>query len=315
MRKKRILIVSTVIDEFIEGLEQEGFECTYKPGLPREEIRSTIHLYEGLIFRSKFRLDREMIDASKKLEFAGRVGSGMENVDLAYAESKGIRLYRSPEGNADAVAEHSVGMLLALLNKFYLADQMVRNMTWDREKARGVRLEEKKVGIIGYGYTGRAVEKLLQCFGVELLIYDPYVDDVDHLVDLQEIYHNADIVSFHIPLYDETHHFFNADFIQAMKRPFYLMNTSRGGVVNTSDLLDGLESKKVLGAALDVFENEDINILSEKDLQAMQRLRVLENVLLSPHVAGWNDYSKRALHDILLKKITDGETGWNQLLT
>lgn len=307
---KKVLIVCKVLPEFLHGLREAGFDVDYRPGLSRENILEEIVPYDGLVIRSKQVVDKALLDRADKLSFVGRVGSGLENVDTALLDERGIRIYRSPEGNADAVAEHALGMLLALLNKLRRGDRMVRNRKWDREAARGVRLAEKTVGLIGYGYTGRAFAKKLSGMNVRVLAHDPFVDDFDAFAssaDMEEIMQKADILSYHVPLNESTKYHFNRELIKKMRKPFYLVNTARGPVVNTADLLAGLASGKVLGAALDVFENEDMLRISKKESEEMQRLSDFEDVMLSPHVAGWNDYSKSALHDILLKKIVGGE--------
>lgn len=308
--RKKVLIVCKVLSEFLDGMQGAGFALDYRPGISRSEIIDAIASYDGLIIRSKQVVDKALLDRAVKLSFVGRVGSGLENVDTAELDARGIRIYRSPEGNADAVAEHALGMLLAMLNKLRLGDRMVRKMEWDREAARGVRLAGKKIGIIGYGYAGRAFARKLSGMDVQVLAYDPFVEEFDAYaapVEMDDIKKKADILSYHVPLNDSTRYHFNRSLINQMKKSFYLINTARGPVVNTSDLLYGLASGKVLGAALDVFENEDMSRISKKEQEEMQRLRDFEDVILSPHVAGWNDYSKSALHDILLKKIAAGE--------
>ncbi len=307
---KKVLIVCKVLDEFLEDMRDAGFEVDYRPGLSRENILNLIASFDGLIIRSKQRVDRTLVDRAGKLSFVGRIGSGLENVDKAILGERGIRIYRSPEGNADAVAEHALGMLLALLNKFRLGDHMVRKMEWDREAARGIRLAGKSIGLIGYGNTGRAFAKKLSGMDVQVLAHDPYVEVFDvyaRKVEMDQMKNEADIISYHVPLNVSTRHHFNRDLISEMRKPIYLINTARGPIVNTSDLLAGLASGKVLGAALDVFENENMLRISKKEAEEMQRLSSFEDVILSPHVAGWNDYSKSALHDILLEKLVAGE--------
>ncbi len=303
-----ILIVCKVIDEFLHDLESVGFELDYRPNCNREEALTDIHHFEGLIIRSKFRVDRDLLDAASRLSFVGRVGSGLENIDLEYARQRGVNVYRSPEGNAAAVAEHAIGMILGLLNKFPKAEKMIRSFNWDREAARGTRLESKVIGLIGYGHVAREVARRLECFNVQILAYDKYLSEGRHCVEMIELFERAQIISLHVPLTSETYHLINDEFISKMKNPFYLINTSRGKVVSTKALIRAMTFKKVLGAALDVFENEKMESLTKKERELMQRLCAFEDVILSPHVAGWNDYSKQALHSVLFKKIVDHES-------
>lgn len=296
-----------MIPRFLRDLESAGFHVDYFPEWSRVQILENISSYHGLIFRSHFVCDQEIMDAGICLSFLGRIGSGLENVDLDYATKRGICVYRSPEGNAAAVAEHAIGMILALMNKLLQGDQMVRSFNWDREAARGYRLEGKTVGLIGYGHVGKAMAMRLKGFNVSVLAYDKYLSGERHCVAMKELFRNAQIISLHVPLTDETHHLVNDDFIDKMDAPFYLINTSRGGVVSTEALLRGLDSGKIIGAALDVFENEKMQQLSQKERMLMQRLCNLKDVILSPHVAGWNDYSKQALHNILFEKIVEHE--------
>lgn len=303
-----ILVVSKVPQYFIEMLTEAGFRIDYRPDSTKREIQRVVDRFKGLIFRSDFSVDIELLDKATKLEFIARIGSGMERVDLDAAQERNIRVYRSPEGNADAVAEHTIGMILSLFNKLNECDRMVRTHdAWDRSAMTGERLEGKNIGIIGFGYVGKALFRRLACWGVNRLVYDVNIPPFHHPDILERIKKEADIVSFHVPLTASTKAFLDKNFIQSMRRPFYLVNTSRGGVVRTEDALWGLDNKMILGACLDVFEIEEEGNNSKKDLECMQRLRERTDVILSPHVAGWNHYSKKALHDVLFKKIVEHE--------
>jgi D-3-phosphoglycerate dehydrogenase len=255
-------------------------------------------------------MNRQLIDKATNLKFIGRVGAGMESIDVAYAESKGIKCFNSPEGNRDAVGEHALGMLIAVMNNFLHADKQVRNGEWKREENRGVEIKGKTIGIIGYGNMGSAFAKKLKGFEANVIAYDKYKfnysDEFVKEVSLEEIFENSDILSLHVPLTDETHYMLNASFINKFKKKFWLINTSRGAVVNTNDLVAALKSGKVKGAALDVIEYEETSFetLSGKDLpDAWKYLISSDKVILTPHIAGWTVESKIKLAKVLAEKI------------
>ena len=306
---KKVLVTDGVDPILIEGLEADGFECDYHPAISLEEVRKIIEPYEGLIVNSKILVDRFLLDKAKKLRFVGRLGSGMEIIDQVYAAEKGVAVLSAPEGNCNAVAEQALGMLLMLANNLLRADQEVRQKIWEREKNRGFEVMGKTIGIIGFGHTGSAFVKKLSGMEMKILTYDkykqnytsdfPYVEETD----LETIIEKSDIISFHLPLTDETKHYVNFDFIKKCKQGVILINTSRGHVIKTEDLISGLAAGTIGGACLDVFENEKPHLFSEEENQLFEQLYSFENVVLSPHIAGWTVESKRRLADILLNKI------------
>jgi len=277
----------------------------------KEAIESKISDYDGLIIRSRFAIDKHFLDKATNLKFIGRVGAGLENIDCDYAESKGIHLISAPEGNRNAVGEHALGMLLSLFNKLNKADIEVRQGKWLREDNRGVELEGKTVGLIGYGNMGKAFAKKLRGFNVEVLCYDikPNVgDDNAKQISLSDLQEKADVLSLHTPQTELTVNMVNAKFINAFKNPFWLINTARGKSVVTEDLVESLKSGKILGAGLDVLEYEKTsfeNLFSSNTPMAFQYLIQAENVLLTPHVAGWTIESKEKLAQIIVNKIAN----------
>ena len=305
----RILISDLTHPVLEERLRQAGFDVLVAPDHDYDSLIQAAQGYDGLVVRSKVIIDRGFIDAVPSLRCIGRVGAGMETIDVDYAEQKGIRCLNSPEGNRDAVGEHTVGLLLAMLNNIARADAEVRHSLWRREANRGHELGSLTVGIIGFGNMGRAFVKRLSGFGCKIVYYDKYLDNPDNLdnperVSLETLQQEADVVSFHVPLTDETHHYLDNTFVEAMAKPFYLLNTSRGAVVDTKALAAGLESGKVLGAGLDVLEDEDMT----KDgiqFSPLSSQLLTHNVVFTPHVAGWTVESKYKLAAVLADKIID----------
>ena len=277
----------------------------------KEAIEAKIHQYDGLIIRSRFRIDAAFLDKATKLKFIGRVGAGLENIDTEYAETKGIHLIAAPEGNQNAVGEHALGMLLALFNKLHTADRDVRDGKWQREANRGLELDGKTVGIIGYGHMGKAFAKKLRGFEVEILCYDlkPSIGDVNaQQVSLETLQEKAQILSLHVPHTELTFQMINTNFISQFKQPFWLLNTARGSCVVTEDLVSALESKTILGAGLDVLEYEKSsfeNLFSKTPPPALDNLLKADNVMLSPHVAGWTVESHQKLAQTIVDKIVN----------
>ena len=308
---KKVFVTDGVHPLLIEGLEALGFHCDYQPKISLEKVRTMVHNYEGLIINSKILMDKEMFDKGKDLKFVGRLGSGLEIIDLAYAAERGVAIHRAPEGNCNAVAEHALGMLLALANNFLSADAEVRKKDWQREKNRGFEVMGKTIGIIGFGYTGMSFAKKLEGMGMRVLTYDKYKKDYTsdfHYVeesDVATIKKEADIISLHLPYTSETYHYIKSDFIEECKDEVIFINTSRGSVIHTEDLVDNLENGKVGGAGLDVFENEKPHTFTKEESQLYERLYACQNVILSPHVAGWTHESKKRLAEVLLEKITN----------
>lgn len=304
---KKILITDAVHQILIEKFEAAGFECHYYTHYTNKEVLETIHTYSGIIINSKINVNKELLDKAVKLEFVGRLGSGMEIIDTEYADLKGVKYYNSPEGNRDAVAEHAIGMLLALFNNLLRADTEVRKEIWDREKNRGIELKGKTVAIIGYGNTGKAMAKKLSGFDVKVLAYDKYLENFSvefaQESSMTEIFEKADIVSFHLPLTNETNGMVDDNYLQNFKKNIFLINTSRGKVVKTNSLINSLDSGKILGACLDVFENENPKNYSEQEKISFSQLFNHKKVILSPHIAGWTLESKKKLAQTLVNKI------------
>lgn len=293
----------------LQRLRQEGFLCHEDYVSPKEGVEEIIASYEGVILRSRFKIDRKFIDRAQSLKFIARVGSGLENIDVSYARERGISLLHAPEGNRDAVAEHVLGMLLCLMHRVCLADREVRQGKWIREGNRGSELMGKTVGIIGYGYTGRAFARRLSGFGVRVLSHDilPSMgDDYACQVDLSLLYQEANVVSLHVPYTDATRNMINAHFIDSFQKPFYLINSSRGGCVVTDDLISALKSGKISGVCLDVLEYEQISFESlfyDKVPDAFDYLIHSDRAILTPHIAGWTHESKYKLARYIVDKI------------
>ena len=308
---KRVLISDRTHEVLPQRLREAGFEIRVEPDHDYESLVQAAQGCEGLVVRSKVNIDRAFIDRVPSLKCIGRVGAGMETIDVDYAEAHGVRCLNSPEGNRDAVGEHAVGLLLALLNNIARADAEVRRGLWQREANRGYELGPLTVGIIGYGNMGQAFAKRLSGFGCRVIYYDKYLDNLEKLVNLERVsletlQREADVVSFHVPLTEETHHYLDAAFIEVMAKPFYLLNTSRGAVVDTEALVAGLESGKVRGAALDVLEYENMQADGLGDVpECVHYLQRSPRTVLTPHVAGWTVESKYKLAAVLADKMIE----------
>ena len=295
----------------IEQLAALGYTNHEDYSSPKAAIEAKIHTYDGLIIRSRFRIDAKFLDKATNLKFIGRVGAGLENIDTTYAQAKGIQLIAAPEGNQNAVGEHALGMLLALFNKLHTADRDVRAGAWQREANRGVELDGKTVGIIGYGHMGKAFAKKLRGFDVEVLCYDlkPNVGDENaQQVSLQTLQEKTQVLSLHVPHTELTFQMIDANFISQFKHPFWLLNTARGSCVVTTDLVAALKSKTVLGAGLDVLEYEKSSfetLFSNTPPPALEYLLKADNVIVSPHVAGWTVESHQKLAQTIVDKIVN----------
>lgn len=319
---KKILFVDTVHPILEERLTGLGYVCEHDYKSIKVEIEDKISNYFGLVIRSRFTIDNQFLDKATNLKFIARSGAGLENIDVAFAEQKGIKVFNSPEGNMDAVGEHCIGMLLMLFNQLKKGDAEVRKGVWDREGNRGLELSGKTVGIVGYGNMGKAFAKKLQGFDCKVIAYDKYKkfsyhpEPVEGLakgnqiiakqVDLPTLFAETDVLSIHLPLSEETHYFVNEAFIAQFKKPIYIINTARGKNVCLADLVKGLKSGKVLGACLDVleYETKSFETINSKDLpQDFQYLTTAQNVILSPHVAGWTQESYIKLSSFLADKI------------
>lgn len=292
-----------------EQLEKAGFinEADYTS--TKEEVESKIENYHGIVIRSRFKIDKTFIDKAKNLHFIARVGAGLESIDCEYAESKNIKLIAAPEGNASAVGEHALGMILSLFNNLNTSDKEVKSGQWNRESNRGTELDGKTIGIIGYGNMGKSFAKKLRGFEVDVLCYDILPNKGDEnakQVSLQEIQQKADVLSLHIPWTPETDKMVNTTFINQFSKPFWFINTARGKSVVTTDLVSALQSGKILGAGLDVLEYEKLSfetLFEGKKPEAFEYLLNANNVLLSPHIAGWTFESKEKLAQVIVDKI------------
>ena len=307
---KHILFIDSNHSSLDEGLKAAGFICDLQYEKSRADIMEELHNYEGIVIRSRFKLDKEIIDKGTKLKFIARAGAGMENIDVAYAESKGIKCLHAPEGNRDAVGEHAIGMLLSLLNNLARADKEVRNGIWIREGNRGAEIQGKTVGIIGYGNMGSAFAQRLKGFGVTVLAYDKYKkkfsDEYAKEATMEELFEKADIVSLHLPITDETHYLANNTFFKKFKKNIYLINTARGKNVKTDDLVEQLKAGKVLGACLDVLEYESVSFEAldpNKMPEPFKYLIKSDKVILTPHIAGWTFESHEKIAETLVRKI------------
>jgi D-3-phosphoglycerate dehydrogenase len=305
----KILHLDTNHPLLINQLNDLGFVNHEDYTSTKGQVEALILEYEGLIIRSRFSIDKQFLDAATNLKFIGRVGAGLENIDCDYAATKGVHLIAAPEGNRNAVGEHALGMLLSLFNKLNKADREVRQGQWLREENRGIELDGKTIGLIGYGNMGKAFAKKLRGFNIEVLCYDikPNVGDENaNQVRLSELQQCVDVLSLHTPQTPLTTNMINEEFINQFSKPFWLINTARGKSVVTKDLVKALKSGKIIGAGLDVLEYEKAsfeNLFSSKMPEAFQYLIQANNVLLTPHVAGWTIESKEKLAQTIVSKI------------
>lgn len=305
MPDKKILIVDKLHPAFKIEAEKLGYQVDDFPEFTREQTLASISAYQGLAVRTKFKIDKEIIEVANNLEFIARAGAGLDNIDEAFAKARNIKLLNAPEGNRDAVAEHAIGMLLSLLNNLRKSDIEIRNGIWDREGNRGFELKGKTVGIIGYGYMGQCFAKKIKGFDVDVIAYDKYQtgfsDDFATEVSMEQIVKQADILSLHIPLTRETRQLVNDEYLFHFRKPIYFINTARGEIVNTSSILNAIKDGKILGAGLDVLEVEKLPSLI--DQVWFNDLKENGKVLLSPHVAGWSVESYQRISEVLAAKL------------
>lgn len=306
----KILHIDTNHPLLIEQLNELGYINDEDYLSPKHIIETKIHNYDGIILRSRFKIDKQFLDKAVNLKFIGRVGAGLENIDYNYAENKGIKLIAAPEGNRNAVAEHALGMILALFNKFKKANKDVKKGMWLREENRGTELDGKTIGIIGYGNTGKAFAKKLRGFDVEVLCYDilsNVADENAKQVSLEELQERADVVSLHVPETPETLKMINKEFINAFKKPFWFINTARGKSLVTGHLVKALKEGKILGAGLDVLEYEKTSFedLFSDDVipEPLRYVIKADNVIMTPHIAGWTVESNEKLAQTIVSKI------------
>lgn len=303
-----ILIADAMHPSILPMLEDKGFTADYLPKIQRSEIIDALQNYNGMIIRSKTTVDEALLAKANPLQFIARAGAGLDQIDLDAVNKRNIQLFNAPEGNRDAVAEHAIGMLLCLFNKLHTANQQVRSRVWDRERNRGVELGGKTVGIIGYGNMGRAFARRLSAFGCKVLAYDKYLtgfsDAYAQEAAMEELFARCQILSLHVPLTPETNKLVNTDFINRFRHPIYIINTARGEIIPLNALQEALQSGKVLGACLDVLENEKLQTLTPVQQAAFAYLVSTEQVLFSPHVAGWTHESYVRINEVLVGKIS-----------
>jgi D-3-phosphoglycerate dehydrogenase len=303
----KVLIVDLMHESILGLLEKYGFEVTYAPKITREEIIDQIASYEGIIIRSKTPLDRALLERAIRLQFIGRAGAGLDQLDLDYLEERGVALFHAAKGNRDAVAEHAIGGILALFNHLNQADTQVRKGIWDREGNRGVELKGKTVGIFGFGNMGKAFSKRLKGFGVNVLAYDKYKKDFGKKgvqeVSWETLKKEVDVLSIHVPLTAETRDFFTLEELKSFAKPFWLINTARGEVIRMETLNQALDLGILKGLVLDVLENEKFERFSPDQKLQFELLAKRENVLFTPHVAGWTAESYQKINEVLVKQI------------
>jgi D-3-phosphoglycerate dehydrogenase len=306
----KIIFLDTVHPILEERLIAANHQCIHLTDSDFESTKKLISVADGIVVRSRFPMDANLLDAAPNLKFIARSGAGMENIDLEYCAKRNIQLFNTPEGNRNAVGEHALGMLLALMNHLVTADAEVRSGKWDREGNRGIELDGKTVGIIGFGNNGEAFANKLRGFDVQILAFDKYKSNFGNEFvkesTVKELYANADVISFHIPQNQETLFWANELFFESIQKPFFLLNLSRGKIVETNALLDAIENGKVLGAGLDVLEFEKSsfeNFFDGNMPEAFQQLLASKKVILSPHVGGWTKESYFKLSAVLADKI------------
>ena len=303
-----ILIADEMHPSLFAMLDDAGYTYEYQPKITRTGLLEQLAPFEGLIIRSKTTVDEELLAQAPNLRYIGRAGAGLDLIDLDATAQRNIAVFHAGEGNRDAVAEHVVGMLLVLLANILKADREVRQGIWDREGNRGYELGSLTVGIVGYGNNGRATARRLSGFGCRVLAYDKFLtnygDEFAQEATMEQLMTEADVLSLHIPLTNETRMLINDSFIETLAKPVYLINIARGEIASLSAIVRGLESGKIRGACLDVLENEKLNKLTPEQQTAFDYLRQSDKVILTPHVAGWTHESYVRINEVLVRQLT-----------